>query len=425
MLPGERRVQRDRHLTDYSGESVLKNKNVLISGASVAGPVLAYWLSRYGFQPTIVERAPTVRPGGYAVDFRGASVRVLERMGLLSEVERQQTRIGAITIVDRNNAKLASLPDGFTSGELEILRGDLAAIFYQATRQTTEYIFDDSIAGMQESGTGVDVLFERSGRRHFDLVVGADGLHSNVRSLGFGPEADFVRHLGCYLAIFTVPNYLPLDHSGLYYGTVGKKVGLFSGGDQQEAVASFYFAAEPLQYARQDAEQQKRILHDHFQKDGWEVPRLLEMMEAAPDFYFDSISQVKMKGWSAGRITLLGDAAYCASPLSGMGTGMAVLGAYILAGELAETEGDHVVAFRRYEDLMRDYVKRCQGLADSGTSWFVPQTRLRLWLSNQMWKILPYTPWKNLMIELPLKIANSISLKDYGHGAGSVSRHVA
>ena len=391
----------------------MKNKSVLISGASVAGPALAFWLGRYGFHPTIVERAPAMRPGGYAVDFRGASVRVLERMGLLSEVQRRQTRIGAITIVDRDNKKVASMPDGFTSGELEILRGDLAGIFHEATRETTEYIFDDSIASMKESEAGIDVVFERGGQRRFDLVVGADGLHSKVRSLAFGEEANFVRYLGYYVSIFTIPNYLNLDRRGLYYGTLGKKVGIFSGGDQREAKASFFFATEPLEYDRRNMDQQKRALRDHFQQEGWEIPRLLQIMETAPDFYFDSISQVKMNRWSAGRSVLLGDAAYCASPLSGMGTGMAVVGAYVLAGELAEANGDYALAFERYENLMRDFVKKCQGIADGGTDWFVPRTRLRLWLSNQMWKILPYTPWKNLMIEVPLKIGNSISLKEY------------
>src|SRR5580698_7927152 len=196
-------------------EHSVKNKSILISGASIAGPALAWWLRRYGFEPTVVERAPVLRPGGYAVDFRGASVRVLDRMGLLEEVRRRQTRIGAITIVDRDNNKVASMPDGFTSGELEILRGDLAGIFHQATRMTTEYIFDDRIAGMEESDGGVDVQFQHGGRRRFDLVAGADGLHSKVRSLAFGEEADFVRYLGYYVSIFTIPNYLDLERSGL------------------------------------------------------------------------------------------------------------------------------------------------------------------------------------------------------------------
>ena len=395
----------------------MKNRRILISGASVAGPALALWLHRYGFEPTIVERAPAVRPGGYAIDFRGASLRVLERMGLLAEVERKQTRIGAITIVDKHNKKVASMPDGFTSGELEILRGDLAAIFHEATRETTEYIFNDSIASMEEREDGVEVEFQRNGRRRFDLVVGADGLHSNVRSIAFGEEAKLVRYMGYYVSIFTIPNYMKLDHAGLYYGTLGKKVGIFSGGDLGEAKASLFFATEPLDCARRDSAQQKEILRERFKEEGWEIPRLLELMESAPDFYFDSVSQVKMDRWFAGRSVLLGDAAYCASPLSGMGTGMAVVGAYALAGELAEADGDHRVAFENYERLMRGFVDKCQGIADGGTDWFVPRTRFRFWLSNQMWKILPYTPWRDMMIEVPLKIGNSIELKDYGVGA--------
>ncbi|MGC2657955.1 MAG: FAD-dependent monooxygenase [Bryobacteraceae bacterium] len=393
----------------------MKNRNILISGASVAGPALAFWLNRYGFRTSIVERAPALRPGGYAVDFRGASMRVLERMNLLAEVQRLQTRIGAITIVDQDNKKLASMPDGFTSGELEILRGDLARVFHEATRDTTEYIFDDSIDSIEESAEGVDVTLVRGGRRRFDLVVGADGLHSKVRSVAFGAEDKFVRYLGYYVSIFTIPNYLKLNRSGLYYGTLGKKVGIFSGKDDGEAKASFFFASEPLSYDRRDVEQQKSILRERFAQEAWEVPRLMELMNQAPDFYFDSVSQIKMDGWSRGRSVLLGDAAYCASPLSGMGTGMAVVGAYILAGELMEADGDYGVAFEAYERLLRDFVKRCQEIADGGTDWFVPRTRFRLWLSNQMWRILPYTPWKNMMIEVPLKIGNSILLKDYNN----------
>jgi len=391
----------------------MKTRTILISGASVAGPALAFWLNRYGFEPTIVERAPQVRPGGYAIDFRGASLRVLERMGLRAEVEKRQTRIGPITIVDQNDRKVASMPDGFTSGELEILRGDLADIFYQATRNTTEYIFDDSVVRIDEDANGVEVQFQRSGRRRFDLVVGADGLHSGVRSVVFGDEARFLRFLGVYISIFTIPNFMRLDHAGLYFGTLGKRVGVFSGGDGVNASASFIFWNERLDDARLDSPEQKKVLRSHFEKDGWQIPRLLGCMETAPDFYFDSVSQIKMDRWSAGRITLLGDAAWCASPFSGMGTGLAVVGAYVLAGELAQAAGDHRVAFEQYEALMREFVRKCQSLADGGTEWFVPRTRFRHWLSGQMWKVLPYTPWKNMMIEMPLKIANSIELKDY------------
>jgi 2-polyprenyl-6-methoxyphenol hydroxylase-like FAD-dependent oxidoreductase len=390
----------------------MKNKTILISGASVAGPALAYWLSRYGFNPTVVERAPAVRPGGYAVDFRGAAMKALERMGIVGEIRKLETRTGAITIVNKANRKIASMPDGFTSGELEIMRGDLAGVLYAVTRHNAEYIFDDSITGINEDEDGAEVTFGRSGSRRFDLVVAADGLHSNVRALAFGEESRFIHHLGYYIAIFTTPNFMNLDHSGLYYGTLGKRVGIFSARENTEAKASFFFASPPLEYDRRDIVRQKQILGDKFARDQWQVPRLLQMMDDAPDFYFDSISQIRMERWSAGRAVLLGDAAHCASPLSGMGTSMAVVGAYILAGELKEANGDYTVAFARYEALMRDFVTQCQKLAE-GADWFVPRTRLKLWFSQQMWKVLPYTPWKNMMIEVPLKIGNSITLKDY------------
>jgi 2-polyprenyl-6-methoxyphenol hydroxylase-like FAD-dependent oxidoreductase len=391
----------------------MKTRTILISGASVAGPALAFWLNRYGFKATIVERAPGVRPGGYAIDFRGASLRVLERMSLKGEVEKRQTHIGPISVVDENNRKIASMPDGFTSGELEVLRGDLAEIFYESTRHTAEYIFDDRVVRIEEDATGVEVQFQRGGRRRFDLVVGADGLHSGVRAVVFGEEAQFLRFLGVYVSIFTIPNFMQLDHAGVYFGTLGKRVGVFSGGDGVNASASFFFCSDALESARLDVERQKQLLHHQFEKEGWQVPRLLQYMETAPDFYFDSVSQIKMDRWSQGRTALLGDAAWCGSPLSGMGTGMAIVGAYVLAGELAQAAGDHRVAFERYENLMREFVKKCQGIADGGTEWFVPRTRFRQWLSTQMWKVLPYTPWKNAMLEVPLKIGNSIELKDY------------
>jgi 2-polyprenyl-6-methoxyphenol hydroxylase-like FAD-dependent oxidoreductase len=390
----------------------MRNKNILISGASVAGPALAYWLSRYGFNPTVVERAPAVRPGGYAVDFRGAAMKALERMGIIDEIRKLETRTGAITIVDKTNRKIASMPDGFTSGELEIMRGDLAGILYAATRDRAEYIFDDSILGIREDEDGAEITFSRSEPRRFDLVVGADGLHSNVRALAFGEESRFIHHLGYYVAIFTTPNFMNLDHSGLYYGTLGKKVGIFSARENTEAKASFFFTSDPLEYDRRDMARQKQILADKFAGEQWQVPRLLRMMEDAPDFYFDSVSQIRMERWSAGRSVLLGDAAHCASPLSGMGTSMAIVGAYILAGELKRANGDYTVGFEHYETRMRDFVTQCQKLVE-GADWFVPRTRFKLWLSQQMWKILPYTPWKNMMIEVPLKIGNSITLKDY------------
>ena len=271
----------------------MRNKNILISGASVAGPALAYWLSRYGFNPTVVERAPTVRPGGYAVDFRGAAMKALERMGIIGEIRKFETRTGAITIVDKTNRKIASMPDGFTSGELEIMRGDLAGVLYAATHDRAEYIFEDSILGIREDEYGAEVRFSRSGPRRFDLVVGADGLHSNVRALAFGEESRFIHHLGYYVAIFTTPNFMNLDHSDFTTARSEREVGIFSARGNTEAKASFFFASDPLEYDRRDIVRQKQFLADKFAGEQWQVPSLLRMMEDAPDFYFDSVSQIR------------------------------------------------------------------------------------------------------------------------------------
>ncbi|TSJ43992.1 FAD-dependent oxidoreductase [Mucilaginibacter corticis] len=391
----------------------MKAKKILISGASVAGPALAFWLNKYGFEGTIIERAPGIRPGGYAIDFRGPAMQVLERMNLVKEIKKYETRAGNITIVNKNNKKLAAMPDGFTSGELEIMRGDLANVFYEATKANTEYLFDDSITAIQEDANGVTVSFNRSESRRFDLVIGADGLHSNVRALTFGDESQFMHHLGIYFAIFSTPNFMQLkDMAGLYYGTLGKRVGVFSANNDTEARASFYFASPQIAYNYRDIAQQKEMIRRRFMGEQWQVPQLLKLMDEAPDFYFDSVSQIRMDRWQKGRVVLLGDAGYCASPMSGMGTSMAVIGAYILAGELMAANGSHVIAFNKYETMMRPLVSACQKLAE-GAEWFVPQTKFKLWMSRQIWKILPYTPWKNMMIEMPLKAANAISLPDY------------
>ncbi len=385
---------------------------ILISGASVAGPALAFWLHKFGFDVTIVEQAPGIRPGGYAVDFRGVVLSVLEQMDLLDEIKKFETRTNKINIVDKHNNIVGNFPDAFTSGELEIMRGDLANILYEATRQNVNYIFDDSITALTEHADGVTVSFKHHKNRDFDLVIGADGLHSKVRAVAFGDENKYVSHLGLYIAIFTIPNFLDLNMDGVYYSSIGKRVGVFGAKEGTEARASFYFAEGPIPYNHRDIAQQKQIVRKKFAKEEWEVPALLEMMDNASDFYFDSISQVKMDTWSKGRIALIGDAAHCASPMSGMGTSMAVLGAYILAGELQAAKGNYQQAFASYETQMRPLVARCQKMAD-GAHWFVPDSVFKFWMSQLMWKILPYTPWKNMMIEMPTKIANSITLKQY------------
>jgi 2-polyprenyl-6-methoxyphenol hydroxylase-like FAD-dependent oxidoreductase len=343
-------------------------RKVLISGASVAGPALAYWLGRYGFEPTVVERAPAVREGGQAIDLRGAAREVVGRMGIMEEVRRAHTGARGMAIVDGTGRRLASMgadllgDSGGAIAEIEILRGDLVRVLYEATRHDVEYLFGDSIGAICEQDGGVEVAFERGKTRAFDLVVGTDGLHSNVRGLTFGEESRFVRDLGAYVAIFSVPSRLVLDGWELMHSAPpGKTAVLYPVRSGAETKAMFYFASEPLDYERRDVGRQKELLSEAFSGVGWEVPRLLDAMRDAPDFYFDRVCQVKMDGWTSGRTVLVGDAAYCPSPMSGMGTSLALVGAYVLAGELATADGDHRAAFGRYE-------KRCANTSGEARS---------------------------------------------------------
>jgi 2-polyprenyl-6-methoxyphenol hydroxylase-like FAD-dependent oxidoreductase len=395
----------------------MKNKNILISGASIGGPALAYWLVRYGFHPIVVEQAPMLREGGYAIDIRGAARDVAERMGIMEEVRRATTKTRGMSFVNSANKVQASMSVDQLGGEgiiseFEILRGDLSHILYAATRDTTEYIFNDSITSLAQSEEGVRVTFKRSEPRTFDLVIGADGLHSNVRALAFGDESQFIHHLGYYVSIFTAANHMHLDGWQLVYNMPGKLAGVYSSRQNSEAKVMFYFTSPQIAYDRHNSQEQQEIVAKMFAGEGWEIPQLLKAMQDAPDFYFDSISLIQMPCWSKGRVSLLGDAGYCPSPLSGQGTNLALVGAYVLAGELKEAGGDYHAAFVRYEEAMREYVERNQKAALDGGRWFVAPTRLMIWLRNLNIGMLPYLPWRGLIAKV-IQQQYVIALRDY------------
>lgn len=400
-------------------EVSVKNRDVLISGAGVAGPALAYWLCRYGFHPTVVELAPGPRPGGQAIDLRGAAREVAERMGILDQVRQAHTGTRGLAYVDAANRRLASMPadllgdSGGAIAEIEILRSDLTAILQAATRDDVEYVFDDAITDLAQGADGVKVSFQHGPPRRFDLVVGADGVHSTVRRMTFGEESAFVRDLGAYVAIFTVASHLDLDGWELMHSAPGRTAALYPVGRTGQAKAAFYFVSPTLDFHRRDLEQQRRHLAEVFAGVGWVVPRLLEAMWAAPDFYFDRVSQVHMDRWSAGRVVLVGDAAYAPSPLTGVGTSLALVGAYVLAGELATAAGDHDAAFARYEGALRDYVRKGQRLAKGNAAGLSPRSRSQIWLRNQFIRALPYLPWRRLVAGGVEKAANAIILKSY------------
>jgi 2-polyprenyl-6-methoxyphenol hydroxylase-like FAD-dependent oxidoreductase len=257
----------------------------------------------------------------------------------------------------------------------------------------------------------VQVRFEHSPPRTFSLVIGADGLHSNVRRLAFGTHDRFIADLGFYVSTFQTQNTFGLDHAGLLCSVPGRTAGVFSAGDGR-AIAQLYFTAPPISYHHCDTPQQKQVVAGAFADMGWRVPELMAAMEQAPDFYFDSVSQVHLDRWSAGRIALLGDAACAAGP-GGNGTGSAVVAAYVLAGELATAGGDHRAAFQRYQQRLRPYVAKSQRQARGGKDFLAPPTARKIAQVQRFYKMLPYLPVKHLMKHLTTRTASGIKLPDY------------
>lgn len=343
----------------------MSGTRVLVAGASIAGPALAHWMHRREAEVTVVERAPALRPGGQAVDARGVAKEVIRRMGLDAAVRAARTDTAGAYTVDVDGNVLQTFRadddggDGYIS-EIEILRGDLSQVLYDDTRDGVEYVFGDRIAELTQDTDGVDVAFASGDRRRFDLVVGADGLHSALRAMVFGPRERFVRHLGLVLAFYTVPNEFGLDRWLLDYQEAGRSAGLRPVRDATRAIAMLSFPATDFDVDHRDIEAQKRLLREQMAGFGWLTPRILDHLEDTPDFYLDQVAQVVMDRWSSGRVGLLGDAAFSSSPMSGQGTGLALVGAYLLAGELAASGWDPEAGFAAYERQMRSFVEANQ-----------------------------------------------------------------
>src|SRR6516225_6361358 len=395
--------------------------NVLISGAGPAGLTAAYWLRRYGHRPTIVERAPSLLVGGYKIDVRGAALQVLRQMGVHDAVVAGHTDMQGAVLVDKaGNVVNRMSGDDFghrVGGDIEIVRGTLCQILRDHLGDV-ELLFGDTIQGITQSSNGAQVQFTKNGVREFDCVIGADGLHSNVRRIVFGEESRFLRDLGLYLCVYSVPNYLQLDRMEIQYSELGRIAAIWSSRGDANARACFGFAAPFLRIDLRDRIQQQEALRTVYEGIGWEVPRLLEMMPTASDWYFDTAAQIQMPRWSQGRVVLVGDAAYCASPMSGQGTSIALIGAHVLAGELAAACGTHLRAFVEFEGAMRPFVEANQalGLRSAKLMRAGDGTSTTGWLLTQLMSVVPgrTTEWLiNRSTERITRAANAICLKDY------------
>ena len=362
---------------------------IAISGAGVAGPTLAYWLLRAGHEVTLIESAPSLRTGGYMIDFWGVGYDVAERMGLVQDIRDAGYDLQDLRYLDRDgllagrisaNTIRRELGDRFTS----LPRGDLALLIFQSLGNDVETLFGTSIAAIDDSRGRVRLAFTDGAERTFDLLIGADGLHSNVRRLVFGSAYRFEHHIGYYVAAFTARGYRPRDELAyVSYGAPGRQISRFAL-SHDRTMFLFVFAAERLQGSEPDGlAQRKKTLCDVFAHTEWEWPRIRLLLEASKEVYFDRVSQVQMGTWSRGRVALVGDAAACISLTGGEGTGLAMTEAYVMAGELARHDGNHAIAFAGYERRLRPFVQRKQRAARGFAASFTPRTAMGVWLRNK------------------------------------------
>lgn len=381
-----------------TGTGTRPQRTVLISGASIAGPTLAYWLHRYGFAVTVVERASSPRGGGYPIDLRGSAIEVARRMGILPQLQDAHLASPRVTFLDADGGAVASLDGSAVAGsvegrDLEVRRGDLTGILHASVRDDVELLFDDSIEALDQTGHGVDVAFRSGKQRTFDLVLGADGIHSRTRALAFGPEERFDRYLGYCVAVFTVPNPSGLARELRLWNTPGSAAALYAAGDGRELYAflTFHQPERPPLATLRDPAARSDLVARTFAGAGWEVPRLVGAMRDADDLFFDVVSQIRMPSWSTGRVALAGDAAYAPSFLTGQGSSLALAGSYMLADALA-THEDHTEAFAAYERGTRQFVTMNQALVDGGGATLFPTTAEALERRNAMLRDLVAVP---------------------------------
>jgi 2-polyprenyl-6-methoxyphenol hydroxylase-like FAD-dependent oxidoreductase len=360
-------------------------------GAGIAGPTLAYWLARGGHEPTLVEHAPQLRRGGYLIDFWGAGFDVAERMDITTRLRREGYVMREARVVDARGRRIASLdPSAIlrsTERYVSIARSDLARAIYDALDNRVELILGDTVRTLDDRGGRVRVEFESGPNRDFDLVVGADGLHSQVRRLVLGPDKEFERYLGIVVAVFDVPGYRPRNELvAVMHAEVGFQAVRVPLRDDLTMV--ILTVAHDGTVPLGSAKDQQALLRDHLAHAGWETKALLEAMPRATTFYFDTVSQIELPAWSRGRIALVGDAAAGPSLLAGQGSALAMVEAYVLAAELVRSSGDHNRAFDRYHAALGPFLQSKQAAARGLGTAFAPRNRLQLAVRNTVMRAM-------------------------------------
>src|ERR687892_366520 len=376
----------------------MRQKSVLVSGAGIAGPALAYWLQHWGFEPVLIERAAQFREGGYMIDFWGVGFDVAERINLIPQLRDVGYLIDRVKFVDergrtRSGFDAEMLRRTLGNRFFSLPRGDLARAIFDTVADKIETIFGDSITAIHESPDGVDVQFEQGDARRFDLVAGCDGLHSAVRQIAWGQEKEFEKYLGYYCASFITANY-PHREERAYtsYAEPGRQISRYALRGDRTAFLLIFARGQPLSRSPDQA-YAKAILREKFEHDRWtEAPEILQRLETCDDLYFDSVSQIRIPSWSKGQIVLVGDAAYCPSLLAGERAGFALAGAYLLAGELQRASGDHLVAYRVYEERFRAFIERKQKSARQFANSFTPKPRLGLFVRDLVLRLTAFPP---------------------------------
>ncbi len=383
------------------------NRKILVIGASIAGPMVCYWLKKYGFNPTLIERSEQLRTGGYAIDVRGIAAEIVKKMGIYDDIYAKRTSILSKRYVGADGQTLSEEygeKSSFREGnDVEIVRGELVNILLQVASDVPCH-FHKEIISLTQKDQYVEVTFKDGHIERYDLVIAADGLHSSTRGMTFSEKDYQLFNLGSYISIFRIPNYLHLNRIEVLFGKDQKFIGMHSDKDPDRALVCFAFRAKKALSGIANERGQKKCLRDVFYDLGWESNKILDLMNDSDDFYFDAIAQVKMNSWTKGRVALLGDAGYCASPLSGQGTNSAIVGAYILAGELKSAEGNYSVAFKHYNELMRPFVDANQDLGAWVGENFLSEGEASKEIIEE----------RSSVIMGKIKVAaNSISLPDY------------